>query len=281
MAPIRTELLHRNSIAAPSLPISVFGPDWGAWIERAADVANAPADYIALPLLSSASALIGNARWTQNWAGWKEPPNLWCASVGLPSSGKTPGAKTVTMLLRTVEVHLGTGFDELYTAWDEQAARAKAERKEWEKALAAAIAGGDEPPPMPHSVLIPEPMRPVATVTSVTVEKMVEMLAKQPKGFLLAYDELAGWLGNMSGTPTAAQTGHSGWRFGRGARIGLTERLPRRCRLRSCRAPCLGPSSQIGLTPPSRVLKMAWRTDSSGLGRKAEASANPTGCWMW
>jgi hypothetical protein len=38
---------------------------------------------VATPLLVSASALIGNARWaTRAWHGWEEPPDLWLAAVG-------------------------------------------------------------------------------------------------------------------------------------------------------------------------------------------------------
>src|SRR5206468_394291 len=74
--------LHRRQ--AVPLPLDAFGPFWQDWICRAAEGAACPADYVALPLLAAASALIGNARWPMAWAGWAEPPVLWCASVGDP-----------------------------------------------------------------------------------------------------------------------------------------------------------------------------------------------------
>ena len=40
----------------------VFGP-WADWMEAAAEVKSAPVDYVALSLLTAASAVIGNARW--------------------------------------------------------------------------------------------------------------------------------------------------------------------------------------------------------------------------
>ncbi len=97
-------VLHRTSQPAPTLPLGALGPFWGPWVAQAAEGTNAPPDYVALPLLATASALIGNARWGQAWPGWSEPPVLWCASVGNPSSGKSPGAAPVVRdALRQVE----------------------------------------------------------------------------------------------------------------------------------------------------------------------------------
>lgn len=87
--------LARTRLAAPELPLSIFGPWWWGWITKAAGGANAPPDYVALPLLTATSALIGNSRWARAWPGWAEPPSLWGASVGNPSSGKSPGAGPV------------------------------------------------------------------------------------------------------------------------------------------------------------------------------------------
>ena len=37
------------------------------WLEAAAEVKSAPVDYVALSLLTAASAVIGNARWAVVW----------------------------------------------------------------------------------------------------------------------------------------------------------------------------------------------------------------------
>lgn len=72
----------------PEFPIDVLGPRWAQWIEDAADAAAAPPDYVALPLLASASALIGHARWAQATPEWREPPHLWLGVVGDSGSSK-------------------------------------------------------------------------------------------------------------------------------------------------------------------------------------------------
>src|SRR5881394_2671257 len=90
---MRVLRLHRRP--APPLPLDVFGPAWRRWIERTAEAAACPPDNVAGPLLASASALIGNARWAQETPGWAEPPHLWVAVVGDSGTGKSPGADSL------------------------------------------------------------------------------------------------------------------------------------------------------------------------------------------
>ncbi|WP_428536426.1 DUF3987 domain-containing protein [Rhodopila sp.] len=189
---IAVDILNRTVAPPPTLPLATFGCDWGGWLQQAAVVANAPVDYVATSLLAVMGSLIGNARWGQAWQGWAEPSVLWCALVGEPSSSKTPAAKMVLNLLRQVENDTAEGFDEIYAAWEESAARAKAARKQWEASVAS-----DNTAPMPRTIVPPEPMRPLASTGSVTIEKVAKMMQAQPKGFLINNDELAGWLGNL------------------------------------------------------------------------------------
>lgn len=85
---------------------AVFGP-WAQWIRDAAEVKNAPVDFVALALLTSASAIIGNTRWAVPWEGWKEPPILWGMLVGDPSSGKSPALDAVLDPVREIDNALG------------------------------------------------------------------------------------------------------------------------------------------------------------------------------
>jgi hypothetical protein len=58
-------VMRLNRRPPPPLPLVVFGPAWERWIADAAEAAACPPDYVAMPVLTSASALIGNARWAQ------------------------------------------------------------------------------------------------------------------------------------------------------------------------------------------------------------------------
>ena len=63
-------VLRDNRRKPPTFPTDVCGPEWGAWISRAAKGAACPLDYVAAPLLASVSTLIGHARWAQATPEW-------------------------------------------------------------------------------------------------------------------------------------------------------------------------------------------------------------------
>ena len=192
-------ILTRTRIAAPEFPIDVFGPFWSTWISRTATGANAATDYVALPLLVTISALIGNSRWVQAWPTWAEPPILWGASVGNPSSGKTPGATPVVRdVLARVEMHMCRDYEADAEAWSEAATVASAIEKQWTKDVAKAVKAGSEIPPKPSEAQIRDkPARPRASVSDATIESLAQILASQPKGVLHVRDELAAWLSNL------------------------------------------------------------------------------------
>lgn len=193
-------VLRRSATAPPALPLDCFGPWWARWISGAAKGANAPPDFVALPLLAVASALLGNARWARPWKGWAEPPALWCASVGNPSSGKSPGAAPVVRdTLGLVEAAMARDHPAALAKWQEQAAVGAAAAKEWERGVAAAVKAEEEPSPRPAAAdCPPRPVRPRAKVSDATIEKLADLLAGLPKGLLHVRDELAGWLLNLS-----------------------------------------------------------------------------------
>jgi hypothetical protein len=193
-------VLRRSATEPPPLPLDCFGPWWARWLSAAAQGANAPPDFAALPLLAVASAPIGNARWALVWKGWAEPPALWCASVGNPSSGKSPGAAPVARdALARVEATMARDHPAALAAWEAQAAYAAEAAKEWQKGMAAAAKAEEGPRPKPEAATCPpRPVRPRAKVSDATIEKLADLLAGLPKGVVHVRDELSGWLLNLS-----------------------------------------------------------------------------------
>jgi len=188
--------LHRRP--PPHLPLDVFGP-WKDWIEDAAEAAACPADYVVAPLLSSASVLIGNARWAQAVPGWEEPPHLWTASVGNSGDGKSPGADVLLRnVLPAVEQRMTADFPDRLQDWRAQAAFAKAAEDRWKEEVRTAEKKG-APPPLPPASAPVEPQSPRLRQNDVTIEKVAALLATAaPKGLLIVRDELAGWILGMT-----------------------------------------------------------------------------------
>ena len=186
---------------APPLPLQLFGPAWGPWISEAARAAACPPDYVALPLLSSVSALIGHARWAQAAPGWSEPPHLWTGVVGDSGDGKSPGADCLPRdVLPVLEARMIGDFPERLREWRAAVEAEKASHKDWKQKVKEAQKAGKEIPPPPHSTVsdVP-PERPRLRQTDTTIEQLAMILAiAAPKGVVVVRDELAGWFDLMT-----------------------------------------------------------------------------------
>ena len=192
-------VMRLNRRPPPPLPLDVFGPEWRNWIITTAEAAACPPDYVALPVLVTASATIGNARWAQATPGWIEPPHLWACGVGDSGDGKSPGGDCILRdVLPEIEGRMQGDFPERHRNWEAAAERAKASREAWERDVRAAQKNAAAAP-LPPDPEPPEPQAPRLRQNDVTIEKVASLLATAaPKGLLIVRDEMAGWLGGMN-----------------------------------------------------------------------------------
>ncbi|SDF54316.1 YfjI family protein [Rhodobacter capsulatus] len=175
----------------------IFGP-WASWLRTAAAAKGAPLDYVALGLLTTASALIGNARWPLPFEGWDDPPILWGMLVGDPSAGKSPALDAVMAPLREIEHALAEAFKTARAEWESRDEIAALMAAEWKKDAKKAVAEGKLPPPKPANADAGSPpIRQRLRVSDATTEKMAELLSQTSRGLLMYRDELSGWLGGM------------------------------------------------------------------------------------
>jgi hypothetical protein len=208
---------------APLLPVTGLGPAWATWVINAAEAAACPVDYVVAPLLASASALIGNARWAQATPGWSEPPHLWLGSVGDSGAGKSPGADCLMRsVLPQIEAKMAQDFPDQLREWRAAAEVQAAKTERWKTEVRAADKAGKSPPRAPLALDATEPRQPRLRQNDVTIEKVAELLATAaPKGLLLIRDELAGWIGGMNAYNEA---GRSFWVEAYGGRPYRVER---------------------------------------------------------
>ncbi|WP_375410661.1 DUF3987 domain-containing protein [uncultured Methylobacterium sp.] len=188
-------LLGTGRRPAPAFPLSLLG-SWAEWVTIKAAGASAPVDYAATALLACAGAAIANVRWPQAGATWSEPPLLWCALVGPPSSSKSPSMDAAFELVRFAEAQMAAGFESTQLAHATQMQACEARLDEWKAAVKKAVKAGASAPEMPSDALPPAPpVRPRIRVADATVEALGGLAAALPRGLLLVRDELSGWLG--------------------------------------------------------------------------------------
>jgi hypothetical protein len=253
----------------PALPLDVFGPEWARWIADAAEAAAAPVDYVALPLLAAASALIGNARWAQATPAWREPPHLWLGVVGDSGSSKSPAADCLMReVLPEIERRMQGDFPERHSKWKADNEAYEAKKEQWAKDVRQANKTNN-PPPMPPAAPPPEPQAPRLRQNDVTIERVATLLATAaPKGLLIVRDELAGWLLGMNSYNDA---GRAFWLEAFGGRPYKVERQKHP---EPINVPRLA-VAVTGGTQPERLAEMFRETDDGLLARIVWAWPEP------
>lgn len=182
----------------PRFPLESFGPFWGEWLAAAAEGAGAPVDFTAMPLLSVAGGLLGNVRRAQVWRGrdWIESPLIWSASVGEPSTNKTPALAQVMKLVRVIERRENLDFPTRKRKHATMVEEAKLHFATWQAEVKAATKSGYAGPLQPEKAVSPDsPALLRIEIGDITQEKVGRLSINNPRGLILFRDELAGWTG--------------------------------------------------------------------------------------
>ena len=264
-------VLRLNRRPPPGLPLRVFEPAWEEWIVTAAKAAACPTDYVAAPLLASASSLIGHARWAEATPGWAEPPHLWIGAVGDSGNGKSPGADCLMRdVLPEIERRMLADFPDRLREWRAGIEFCKAAEETWKSEVRAAQKSGTPPPLPPEPTAGPEPQAPRLRQNDVTIERVATLLAAAaPKGLFIVRDELAGWIDGMTSYNDA---GRSFWVEANG---GRPYRVERQKYPEPINIPRLA-VAVYGSTQPDKLALLMRQPDDGLLGRMLWTWPEPT-----
>ncbi len=186
-------------------PAHVLPEPIRGFITEAAKAIGCDASYIALPLLSGLASAIGNTHRIELKRGWSEPAILWTAIVGESGTMKTPAFKLAMKATRKAQDRAWREHEAERLAWESESQRYDAAMVGWKRDAAKATrydAYAIEPPE--------RPIPPVARryiVSDTTTEALAPILLGNPRGVLLARDELAGWLGSFDRYAKAGKAG--------------------------------------------------------------------------
>ena len=177
-----------DGLAWRPFPVEVLPEPARGFVVAASKALGCDSSYVALPLLVALGAAIGNTRRLRVKRAWEVPPILWGAIVGESGTTKSPAFRLV---LRPIRVWQQKALEAHATA-------AKAHEEDmahYEKALTAWKRDRKTIEPPPEKPEAPRAERYV--VSDTTTEALAPILLDNPRGVLLARDELAGWIGSF------------------------------------------------------------------------------------
>jgi hypothetical protein len=158
-------------------PLPHLPPILREYTEASAAAIGCDPALVALPTLAVVAACIGNSCAIRLKRGWVEPSVIWAVTIASSGQLKSPGWAAAVDPLMAYQCELAEAYqteravyEEEMTAWSDRPKQQRGERP-----------GRPELPP--------------CYVTSdATIEAAGELLADNPRGLLLARDELDGWL---------------------------------------------------------------------------------------
>jgi hypothetical protein len=219
-------LASAEAVPPPGWPADLFPGWWGEFLANAAAARGCPPDYVGIGVLAAVAARLGNARWGSPWPGWAEPPVLWCAAVGAPSSGKSSGLDEAADALAALEAEANLDWDERQREYRTKSREARETRDAWEADVRSAVKSGAAAPLEPEGAREPPPpARRRAFTSDPTPEKAALLAAQNPRGLLLFRDELSGWLGGMGRYSGAADAERAFWLAAHGGRRWVPDRI--------------------------------------------------------
>jgi Protein of unknown function (DUF3987) len=169
-------------------PVAALPEPVRGFVAAGAQAIGCDESFLALPTMAGLAAAIGNTRILELKRGWYAPPILWCAVIGESGTAKTPAFKLVMQPIRERQRKaLERHADEMR--------KYKADQARWKKDMGAWERDNnttEDPPEEPK-----EPQAERFFVSDTTVEALAPILLRNPRGLLLARDELSGWFGSF------------------------------------------------------------------------------------
>jgi len=142
--------------------------------------------FVALPILSVCSSCIGNSRELLIKEGWKVPSTLWTVIIGESGSQKSPSFRVATEPLKKLQTDFSVQFTFESDVHEQRVQSFKRDLKKWEKKQEGRC------PVEPE-----RPTRKRCIVQDITIEALASILNDNPRGVLLARDELSGWIASF------------------------------------------------------------------------------------
>lgn len=174
------------SVEGYPFPLHALPPSVRYFVSEAAHAKETPVEFVALPLLVALGSAIGASRRIRLTRTWGEYPTLYAGTVALPASGKSPAEDAA---MGPVERQKKAFNQEHKLALEEY----KQEYKQWEAEANEARKKKQRIPPEPE-----KPVKKRIRIGDATLEAVQQRMVENPRGLVLARDELAGFFNTLN-----------------------------------------------------------------------------------
>jgi hypothetical protein len=169
--------LPASSESVKPFPSHVFPLSIQQFIEQGAAAIQCPQEFIAVPLIVAAGSAVGATHCFRLKKGWVEYPGIYSAVVANPGTAKTPANQLALRPVQNQAKHLRCQYDGELALYE-------IDVTDWKP-------GGSTPKPE-------KPTMERVVISDATIEAIAAILDKNPRGVLLARDELSGWAQSMN-----------------------------------------------------------------------------------
>jgi DNA polymerase I-like protein with 3'-5' exonuclease and polymerase domains len=166
-------------------PIEALPAPLAEYVRQGALALGCDPVYLALPALAAVASAIGNTRVIRLKRTWVEPSVVWAVIVGDSGTLKSPAYLLVVAYLFRVQKRLLMEFKAAQSQYAKDLA-------EYQYSKKTARENGTHPGDPPE-----QPVYRRVIVCDITIQKLAEILEDNPRGVLVARDELAAWLGSF------------------------------------------------------------------------------------
>ena len=172
----------REPFPAAVLPMAV-----GRYVRAVAEALPCAVETAALPLLAALGGAVGNSRRIRLKASWTEPSVIWTCTV-LPSGKlKSPAMEKATQFLATRQQKAFGEYRAAQRQYETESTHWEDEERQRRRSKMPSEAASKPEPPTCRRYM----------TSDSTVEALASLLAENPRGLLLARDELSGWFGGF------------------------------------------------------------------------------------
>jgi hypothetical protein len=169
-------------------PVDVLPEPLSSFVAESAAAIGCDPAYVALPLLTATGAAIGTTRRLTLKYGYNVPAIVWTVVVGESGTRKSAPLRSVLQCARLREMRLREEYASAQRQYQGELALYEKEYAAWR----GDKKGSTEPPERP-----PEPVSRRLIVNDTTVEALACKLCDNPRGLLLARDELNAFFGGL------------------------------------------------------------------------------------